>query len=323
MPTKETPSQVHGRALEALHIGGYGVERSLRDLKWLLEEDRWQRCGEGYEDIELFLETFSLADYKIAISERKEIVKLLAEKRATQRAIAQAVGVDKATVNRDLNPVANATKTPSEPPSQKELERTVVANASPPNPTGHATELLDAAERAGKQEDTQQAHVANNSGENEWYTPKVYVEAAREAMGAIDCDPASSALANETVRADVYYTKENNGLSQTWSGSAFLNPPYSHPEIVQFIEALCEKYVRNEVKEAVVLVNNATDTAWFQSLLARASAVCFPRGRIKFIDKQGNPSGAPLQGQAVVYIGEENTQQFRDIFSKFGAVLWL
>jgi hypothetical protein len=58
-------------------------------------------------------------------------------------------------------------------------------------------------------------HVSNNSGENEWYTPPAILDVARAVMGGIDCDPASSVKANETVRAKVFYSIDNDGLART------------------------------------------------------------------------------------------------------------
>lgn len=164
------------------------------------------------------------------------------------------------------------------------------------------------------------AHVANNSGENEWYTPREYVEAARAALGSIDLDPASSEIANKTVRAKHFFSITNDGLKQKWGGNVWMNPPYAQPLISQFAEAVSVKFVSGEINAACVLVNNATETAWFQAMLKAASAVCFPSGRIKFIDKDGNPSGAPLQGQAILYLGDE-VGDFTREFSRFGVIL--
>ena len=186
--------------------------------------------------------------------------------------------------------------------------------------TDWRTKTEDGDVRIGTDILTPVAHVANNSGENEWYTPPEFIEAARAVMGGIDCDPASSEIANKTVGANVFYTVKDDGLANKWGKRVWMNPPYSQPEIAEFSESIVSKYESGEVKQACVLVNNATETRWFQRILSAASAVCFIAGRVRFLDPQGNP-GAPLQGQVVLYLGGKS-QAFKKAFTKFGEVLW-
>ena len=158
-------------------------------------------------------------------------------------------------------------------------------------------------------------HVANNSGNNEWYTPAEYIEAARKAMGSIDTDPASNDIANKVVKAEKYYTIETDGLAHDWHGNVWMNPPYSSDLITKFIEKLKEQ--RGNYEQAIILVNNATETQWFYEIVKIASAVCFPKSRVKFYMPDGK-TGAPLQGQAVLYVGN-NPEKF---ISAFGGIGW-
>jgi phage N-6-adenine-methyltransferase len=164
------------------------------------------------------------------------------------------------------------------------------------------------------------AHVSNNSGNNEWYTPPEYLEAARVVMGGIDLDPATSEVANRAVGAARFFTEESNGLKQPWSGRVWMNPPYAQPLISQFCERVATAYESEEIEAAIVLVNNGTETRWGQRLLGVATAVCFPSGRIRFLDPEGNPVGAPLQGQMVAYLGD-NPHGFAEVFGELGICL--
>lgn len=157
-------------------------------------------------------------------------------------------------------------------------------------------------------------HVANNSGNNEWYTPAEYIEAARKAMGSIDTDPASNDIANKVVKAEKYYTIETNGLAHDWTGNVWMNPPYSSDLISKFVEKLKEQ--RANYNQAIILVNNATETQWFYEIVKIASAVCFPKSRVKFYMPDGK-TGAPLQGQAVLYVGD-NYEKFISAFVGIG-----
>jgi len=159
-------------------------------------------------------------------------------------------------------------------------------------------------------------HVSFNSGNNEWYTPAEYIEAARNVLGTIDLDPASSAEANTCVHARTYYTANDDGLQYPWLGNVWMNPPYASGLINQFVEKLAAHATTGDISNAIVLVNNATETEWFRQLINVATCVCFPQSRVKFWKPNGD-TGAPLQGQAIIYIGSKRDSFLKE-FCKFG-----
>ena len=152
---------------------------------------------------------------------------------------------------------------------------------------------------------------------NEWYTPLIYLGAARSVMGGIDIDPASSPAANENVKAATFYTKEDDGLLREWPGRVWLNPPYgaSGPE---FVAELLRQFEVVTVTEAILLVNsNATETQWFAPLWDHV--LCFVRGRINFISNVGESNGS-THGSVFVYLGQ-NQARFIEAFQRFGPIV--
>lgn len=164
------------------------------------------------------------------------------------------------------------------------------------------------------------AHVSNNSGQNEWYTPPEFISAARKAMSGIDLDPATSEVAQQTVKAKRYYTADDDGLTKQWRGRVWMNPPYSSSLIGRFTGKLVEHVRSGDVAAFCCLVNNATETDWFQEIADVADAVCFPSKRIKFHDEDNEPRNTPLQGQAILY-GGSDAPSFLESFESFGLIM--
>lgn len=162
------------------------------------------------------------------------------------------------------------------------------------------------------------AHVSHNTGETEWYTPKVYADAARAVLGAIDLDPASNDIANRVIQAAQIFTLDDAALEQRWDGRVWMNPPYAQPLVTLFSEKLAASLQAGTVSAAIALVNNATETNWFRTLADVAAAICFPEGRVRFWHPS-KEAAAPLQGQAVLYAGP-HVLDFRERFGQFGAV---
>jgi ParB family chromosome partitioning protein len=160
---------------------------------------------------------------------------------------------------------------------------------------------------------------ASGTGETEWHTPPEYLAAARDVLGEFDLDPASTALAQRTVRATQYFTKETDGLKQDWHGRVWLNPPYAQPFIADFVTKLVTEVQAGRVTAAIMLTHNYTDTAWFHEAASACSAICFTRGRVRFVSPSGELA-TPTQGQAFFYFGTE-PNRFAERFATVGFVV--
>ena len=162
----------------------------------------------------------------------------------------------------------------------------------------------------------------NQSESNEWYTPPEIIEAARQTMGVIDLDPASSAKANETVGAGTFFAAVDDGLNMDWCGAGiWVNPPYGKRDGESsqklWVEKAISEYKSGNAASICLLVNAVPGNAWFAPLWDYV--ICFPARRIRFVDENG-AQGAPTHSNAIAYMGEDQ-EGFWRAFRGIGPVV--
>lgn len=135
-----------------------------------------------------------------------------------------------------------------------------------------------------------------------WLTPPNIVE----ALGRFDLDPCGAPGHN---LAEKTFLLENgdDGLTDEWFGRVWLNPPYGN-KTTDFIKKLANH------GNGIALIFARTETKmWFTEVWPKADAVFFIKGRIYFLDPDGNRassnSGAP---SAFVAYGKENVKALQN-----------
>ena len=119
-----------------------------------------------------------------------------------------------------------------------------------------------------------------------WVTPPSIVDAARETMGGkIDLDPASTIEVNKfSIRASQCFTPDDDGLTEKWKGSVFLNPPggktsnRSNQKI--WLEKLEHEWSEGDVDEAVFCAFNLEIIRMLPDMLRFPH--CIPDQRIRY-----------------------------------------
>ncbi len=210
-----------------------------------------------------------------------------------------------------------------EPDEQKEVWKEAVETAPNGKVTAkHVEEVIEARNEASGL--SQPMSILLSHKTVEYYTPSIYVDTARDLMGAIDLDPASCDAAQLNIKANKFYTISDDGLSQEWHGRIWLNPPYSktggksNQEI--WATKLADEYIAGNVTEAILLVKSALGYKWFENLWDKWP-VCFARKRLSFIRNDGTNDGQSKHGTAFFYLGK-NTDKFTEVFKEFGRIVF-
>ena len=144
-----------------------------------------------------------------------------------------------------------------------------------------------------------------SSKSNDWGTPQNFYDKLNNSFGPFTLDPCSDGQNNKT---DNYFTKEQNGLSQDWSGNkVFMNPPYGRA-IKDWLKKAYEEGQKPNTT-VVCLIPARTDTKYWHDYVMKAQAVYFVKGRLKFGDSNNS---APFPSAVIV---------FTSALSPFGTIM--
>jgi ParB family chromosome partitioning protein len=173
------------------------------------------------------------------------------------------------------------------------------------------------------------------SESNEHYTPTEIIDKARLVMGSIDLDPASCLLANSIVKADNFYSKEKDGLTEQWFGNVFLNPPggktNNKSNQALWLKTAVQKYLDREINQLFFVSFNIESMRTCGNLLNEVM-ICVPKKRIRYLSeysegvlkegnwsKKGKWSNSPPNASGFFYWGQHR-KQFTKVFNEIGCV---
>lgn len=128
----------------------------------------------------------------------------------------------------------------------------------------------------------------HSSSTPEHGSPTDIIAASRSVLGRIDLDPASSVIFNDNVKAEKFFTKECNGLSQDWYGRMFVNPPSGDRGglVKAFWDKLMFEYAERKVQSAIWIGFSIDQLQTLQNTFFGGPLqfpICIPRQRLQFV----------------------------------------
>jgi ParB family transcriptional regulator, chromosome partitioning protein len=185
--------------------------------------------------------------------------------------------------------------------------------------SGHKARRLTTRKDGNPDESPEPPDVTTNRKDtDERYTPGWLIEKARLVLGDIDCDSASSDLANRTVRAKTYFAKEDDGLQQPWQGRVWCNYPW-RGGFATWAAKFASEWAAGRMTAGCLLAPG--EMAWRVGDLPSGGALWFPPNdqRPKFLDPVANRWVGTRYPCWLVYYGPEK-RKFAAVFGEVGQV---
>ena len=117
----------------------------------------------------------------------------------------------------------------------------------------------------------------------------------------------------ENAKCERYFSPDEDGLQQEWTGICWMNPPYGR-QIGKWIKKAYESSLNGAT--VVCLIPARTDTRWWHDYCMKGE-IRLIKGRLKF---GGSESGAPFPNALVIFrkVGSQHSYKAID---KYGSLL--
>ena len=153
-----------------------------------------------------------------------------------------------------------------------------------------------------------------------YITPETILESVRKYYdGFIPCDPATEP--NNPTKAEIFWTEEDDGLSQKWPQEIFVNPPYGKVLPIWTEKIKTESDLGNTIIALLPCGARFSTRYWQKNILSsKLNMICFHKGRVKFYRPDGTKAGQNPYDSAI-YGFNVCEKKFKECFEPLGKCL--
>lgn len=124
-----------------------------------------------------------------------------------------------------------------------------------------------------------------------WETPQEFFDKLNDEFHFT----LDAAAIPDNAKCERFFTPDDDGLSQSWSGVVWCNPPYCR-QTGKWVKKAYEESKNGSL--VVMLLPCRPDVSWFHDYIIGKSEIRFIRGRLKFGDSKNS---APFPSMIVIF----------------------
>lgn len=157
--------------------------------------------------------------------------------------------------------------------------------------------------------------MAPYSDQKNWSNTYLTDPELLKLLGPFDTDPCVHTEMPWKTATNMFNI-EDDGLSRTWEGRVFMNPPY------RGVMKWAKKFI--DSRDGVALLNGrSTETRATQVIMDRSEAIWFPEGRLSFFKPDGSAWPQKWFPSLLIGLSSLDLNSFKKAQEVYGGVIYV